>query len=101
MKHGVAHSWPLKLAPILLPVLFPVLLPLCGCLGSCKGGQSTDSVMSSVANPSHTWRATILLRQYMVDGHFDGSPTTYVLMDRDEAARTMTMGRISRIRNWC
>jgi hypothetical protein len=57
--------------------------------------------MSSVANPSHTWRATILLRQYMVDGHFDGSPTTYVLMDRDEAARTMTMGRISRIRNWC
>jgi hypothetical protein len=59
-----------------------MLAALCGCKDT-KGGQRQDTVLSSVVNPSHVWRATIILRQYLVDGHFDNSPTTYVLMDRD------------------
>ena len=49
----------------------------------CKGGERNDTVIASAANASHTWRATIILRQYWVDGKFDDSPTTYVLLDRD------------------
>jgi hypothetical protein len=52
-------------------------------LGGCRGGQRQDTVIASVANASHTYRATVLLREYYVEGHVDGSPTTYVLLDRD------------------
>jgi hypothetical protein len=50
---------------------------LCG----CKDRQ--DTVIASVVNPSHTYRATVLVRQYYVDGKVDTSPTTYVLLDKD------------------
>lgn len=56
----------------------PVLL-LCG----CKADTRRDTVLSSVANASHTLRATVILRQYWVDGKFDTAPTTYVLLDTD------------------
>jgi len=59
-----------------------MLAALCGCKDT-KGGQRQDTMLSSVANPSHTLRATIILRQYLAEGHFDNSPTTYVLMDPD------------------
>lgn len=49
----------------------------------CKGSDRADTVIASVANPSHTHRATIILRQYFVDGRPDTSPTTYVLLDKD------------------
>jgi hypothetical protein len=60
-----------------------VLVPLSLCLWGCRGNQRQDTVIASVANPGHTYRATILLREYFVDGHLDNSPTTYVLLDRD------------------
>jgi len=60
-----------------------LMLALCGCFGNSNGGERIDTVLSSVANPDHAWRATVIERQYVVDGHFDNSPTTYVLVDRD------------------
>jgi hypothetical protein len=53
------------------------------CLIGCKGSERQDTVIASAANPSHTLRATVILRQYYVDGKFDTSPTTYVLLDQD------------------
>ena len=64
-------------AILLLPM--PAFLALCG----CRGSDRRDTVVMSVANPSHTYRATILLRQGFVDGNVDTSPTTYVLLDKD------------------
>jgi hypothetical protein len=52
---------------------------ICG----CRGNDREDTVIASAANPSHTYRATIILRQYFVDGKPDTSPTTYVLLDKD------------------
>jgi hypothetical protein len=52
---------------------------LCG----CKADTRRDSVVASVENLSHTLRATIILRQYWVDGKFDTAPTTFVLLDSD------------------
>ena len=59
-----------------------LLVVLCGCKDN-KGGQRQDTVLSSASNLSHAWRATVVLRQYLVEGHFDNSPTTYVLLDHD------------------
>jgi hypothetical protein len=55
-------------------------LLLCG----CKADTRRDTVLQSVANLSHTQRATVILRQYWVDGRFDTAPTTYVLLDADQ-----------------
>ena len=63
---------------LILPLLgVPVFF--CG----CRGNDRQDTVLSSAANPSHTYRATVILRQYFVDGKIDNSPTTYVLLDQD------------------
>ena len=51
--------------------------------GGCKNNNRQDTVQATAANPSHTWRATVILRQYFVDGKADTSPTTYVLLDKD------------------
>ncbi len=53
------------------------------CLCACKGSERQDALLASVPNPSHTMRASIIQRQYYVDGKFDTSPTTYVLLDKD------------------
>ncbi len=58
-----------------------VVVTLLGFVG-CRAGQRQDTVISSATNPSHTYRATVLLREYFVDGHADNSPTTYVLLDK-------------------
>jgi hypothetical protein len=52
-------------------------------LGGCRNNDRQDTLIASAANPSHTWRATVILRQYFVDGKVDTSPTTYVLLDKD------------------
>jgi hypothetical protein len=49
----------------------------------CRRNDRQDTVITSAANPSHTYRATIILRQYFVDGKIDTSPTTYVVLDAD------------------
>jgi hypothetical protein len=67
----------LRLVFVLIPV--QVLLTV----GGCKGNNRQDTVIASAANPSHTYRATIVLRQYFVEGKIDTSPTTYVLLDTD------------------
>lgn len=59
------------------------LLTLSGGFVGCRSGQRVDTVLNSAANSSRTFRATVLLRQYYVDGHLDNSPTTYVLLDKD------------------
>jgi hypothetical protein len=52
-------------------------------LWGCKENERRDTVIASAANPSHTYRATIILRQYFAEGKPDNSPTTFVLLDRD------------------
>jgi hypothetical protein len=59
------------------------LLPIVLCLWGCQGSQRQDTVVSSVTNPSGTYRATIVVREYFIDGHLDNSPTTYVLLDKN------------------
>ncbi len=67
------------------PTLLSILLLACVApgLAGCKDNQRQDTVIASVANPSHKYRSSIILRQYYVDGKFDTSPTTYVLLDKD------------------
>ena len=62
-------------------VLATVGLALLFC--GCKADTRRDTVLASAANLSHTLRATVILRQYWVDGKFDTAPTTYVLLDAD------------------
>ena len=52
-------------------------------LWGCKSDGRRDTVIASVANPSRSLRATIIQRQYFVEGREDNSPTTYVLLDQD------------------
>jgi len=66
-----------------LSILLPVAAGFSLALPGCNRDTRQDTVISSVANPSRTWRATVILRQYYVDGKFDNSPTTYVILDRD------------------
>jgi hypothetical protein len=47
----------------------------------CRSNTHLDTLVQSASNPSHTYRATIILRQYYVDGKFDTSPTTFVILD--------------------
>lgn len=63
----------------------PLLTLLCAGLSTigCRTNQVQDTVIASTANPNHTYRATILLREYFVDGHVDNSPTTYVILDEN------------------
>jgi hypothetical protein len=70
-----------------------LLLTFCGCLAGCKEGPRLDTVLTSALNPSHTYRATVLLRQYRMDGKFDDSPTTYVLLDRNDGSETYENGQ--------
>jgi hypothetical protein len=60
-----------------------LLAPVSITLWGCRNNDRQDTVIASAANPSHTWRATVILRQYFVDGKPDTSPTTYVLLDPD------------------
>lgn len=59
-------------------VLF-LLLAVCG----CRGHGRQDTVLSTASNLGQTWRATVILRQYFVDGKLDKGPTTFVLLDQD------------------
>jgi hypothetical protein len=59
-----------------------VLMVSLGLVG-CKADTRRDTVLESAANLSHTQRATVILRQYWVDGKFDTAPTTFVLLDSD------------------
>ena len=71
-----------------LLLLSPVLI----CFLSCRGNQRQDTVITSAANPSRSYRATVILRQYYVDGKFDDSPTTYVVLDKDSGAAAYANG---------
>ncbi len=51
----------------------------------CRYGKTRDTVLISVANANHSYRATVLRREYLLDnGMTDASPTTYVLLDEDK-----------------
>jgi hypothetical protein len=78
----------LKTCSAILLVVLPVSLCLCG----CRRSDRQDTVTGSAANASHTYRATVILRQYYVDGKFDTSPTTYVLLDPDSGAPNYSNG---------
>ena len=65
-------------------LIAPMLLALVSIsLWGCRDGDRQDTVVASASNPSHTYRATVILRQYFVDGKADTSPTTYVLLSKD------------------
>jgi hypothetical protein len=49
----------------------------------CRGLESRDALLSTAENPSHTRRATVIQRQYVIDGRVENSPTTYVLVSED------------------
>jgi hypothetical protein len=70
-RHNLRFLW------LLLTSLPALVLP------GCKADTRQDTVLTSAVNPSHTYRATVVLRQYYVDGKFDTAPTTYVLVDPD------------------
>lgn len=67
------------------PAIARILLGAAGVLGvattGCYSNTHQDTLIQSRANPSHTYRATVVIRQYYVDGKFDTSPTTFVLLD--------------------
>jgi hypothetical protein len=65
--------------PTILLLLVPATLVLYG----CRTTDRRDLIVTFAANPSQTYRATVLLRQRFMDGNVDSSPTTYVLLDRD------------------
>jgi hypothetical protein len=68
------------------PAILLLILSASMFLAGCRRNDRQDTVTGSAANPSHTYRATIILRQYYVDGKFDNSPTTYVLVDKDSGS---------------
>jgi hypothetical protein len=70
-----------------------LLVAFCGCLAGCREGPRLDTVLDSALNPSRTYRATVLLRQYRMDGKFDDSPTTYVLLDRNDGSEKYENGQ--------
>ncbi|MFC5864773.1 hypothetical protein ACFPT7_20865 [Acidicapsa dinghuensis] len=59
------------------------MLPLLAILCGCRGHGRQDTVLSTASNLSQTWRATVILRGYFVDGKLDKSPATFVLLDKD------------------
>jgi len=53
-------------------------------LSGCRGLESHDVLLQTVANASHTRRATMIQRQYVIDGRVENSPpVTYVLLSDD------------------
>jgi len=64
-------------------IAITAVLPVCLVLLGCRANQRQDTLISSVTNPNHTYRATVLLREFLIDGKVGTSPTTYVLLDRD------------------
>jgi len=62
-----------------------ILLGLAGAVAiallGCHSDTRKDTLIQTTSNPSHTYRASVVIRQYYVDGKFDTSPTTYVLLD--------------------
>jgi hypothetical protein len=70
-----------------------LLVVFCGYLAGCREGPRLDTVLASALNPSRTYRATVLLRQYRMDGKFDDSPTTYVLLDRNDGSEKYENGQ--------
>jgi hypothetical protein len=67
----------------------PAVIALCFAalaLSGCRGSQPQDTLISSVSNPDHTYRATIVLREYVTDGQVNTSPTTYVLLERSSGS---------------
>ena len=54
-------------------------------LTGCRGLDSRDILMESVSNVSHTRRATVIVRQFVIDGRVDDNPpVTYVLLGDDQ-----------------
>jgi hypothetical protein len=68
----------LRLWPLMSSAVLTALV-----VSGCRNNDRQDTIIASAANPSHTYRATVLLRQHFVDGKADTSPTTYVLLDKD------------------
>ena len=64
-------------------VMLSLLAILSFWLTGCRGNDHEDTLVTWMANPSHTFRATVLLRQGVTDGRVDTTPTTYVLVDKD------------------
>lgn len=86
MSHDLASMMTTRLRCALLVVF-------CGYLAGCREGPRLDTVLASALNPSRTYRATVLLRQYRMDGKFDDSPTTYVLLDRNDGSEKYENGQ--------
>ena len=58
-------------------------IALCVVTG-CRGLDSRDILMESVTNVSHTRRASVIVRQFVIDGRVDDNPpVTYVLLSDD------------------
>jgi len=52
-------------------------------LTGCRGPAHRDQLVALVTNPTHTYRASVVLREYEEEGHPANSPITYVLLDQD------------------
>jgi hypothetical protein len=63
-----------------------LLLCVAFTMPGCKGGERRDTVLSSLASPSRKYRATIVQRQFYVDGKTDSGPTTFVLVGANEGS---------------
>jgi hypothetical protein len=60
----------------------------------CRYGHRNDVILSSESNPSHSLRATVVRRQYLLDnGMEDASATTYLLVDKDGGWPTYKNGQ--------
>jgi hypothetical protein len=80
MRYSYRHAF------TMLSFIFSVVLIS---LTGCKYGKTRDTILSSVPNSTHTYRATVLRREYLLDnGMTDASPTTYVLLDADKGPPT-------------
>ena len=55
------------------------------CLVGCRA-QTQDTLLSWAENPSHRWRAVVVQREYFMDGHRDGAPAMYVLLEQADGA---------------
>ncbi len=72
--------------------LLLTLLPALLVMGGCKVVQSADTVLSSETSPDGLWRARVVERDFVVDGHFASSARTFVLLDRGQGEAAYEQG---------
>ena len=57
------------------PLHTQILLGLAGAVAiallGCHSDTRKDTLIQTTSNPSHTYRASVVIRQYYVDGKFD------------------------------